>query len=159
MKFRQFQYLREQAIAALGTISPTQIVETDIRTMDSLALAYIGDAYYSMYMRKQAIATQITQVRVLHELVAHIVSATVQAKALHELAPDLTTEEQEICRRARNAHSIVPKSASVAEYRQSTALEALIGYLYLSQQNERLQIIMDKLFLFVCNELQASPRW
>lgn len=159
MKFRQFQYLREQAIAALGKTSSSQIVETDIRMMDSLALAYIGDAYYSMYMRKRAIATQITQVRVLHELVAHIVSATVQSKALHELEPDLTEEELEICRRARNAHSTVPKSASVAEYRQSTALEALVGYLYLSQKNKRLQIIMDKLFLFVCNELQTSPRW
>jgi ribonuclease-3 family protein len=88
-------------------------------------------------------------VQVLHELASRMVSAVMQAKAMDALEGDLSDEEEQIARRGRNTKSTVPKSASVREYRQGTAFEALLGYLYLTQQKERLDDIMHRSFLLI----------
>jgi len=108
-----------------------------------VAWAYIGDAYYELAMRVLTILEGPKRMSAVHKQTAHYVCASFQAKAAHALAEILTVKEKEILRRGRNIRSgNVPKSASATEYRHSTGVESLIGYLYLAQEEERaLEII------------------
>lgn len=99
-------------------------------------------------MRRHLVGTGIPNVQVLHTLAAEFVSAKVQAIVYRQLKEHLNEEEQAVCQRARNAYSQTPKSASVAEYHDSTALEALVGYLVLSDQQERLQAVMEQIYTY-----------
>ena len=108
-----------------------------------IVLAYVGDAVFSLAVRVMLTMREQDRVGVLHDVGARFVSARLQAKAYEALVPYLTEEEADIARRARNAKSTVPKSASVSEYRHSTALEALVGWLYLSGRQERLMTLME----------------
>ena len=83
-----------------------------------------------------------------------MVSAVMQAKAMDILTEELTPEEAAIARRGRNTKSTVPKSASVREYRQGTAWEALVGWLFLSEQEERLGDFLDKSFAVIQKAMQ-----
>ena len=83
-----------------------------------------------------------------------MVSAVCQCQAMQVLVEDLAEDEVAIFRRGRNAKSMVPKSASVHEYRMATAFEALLGYLFLEEREERLQEIMDKSFEIISQYLQ-----
>ena len=90
--------------------------------------------------------TGIPQVQVLHGLAAEFVSAKAQAWVYRRLRDSLTEEEKRVCQRARNAHSMAPKSATVAEYHDSTALEALVGFLVMAGQGDRLAEIMEQIY-------------
>jgi len=109
-------------------------------------LAYIGDAVYSMYVRERVVQMNITKVQVLHTIVTEFICAKSQAKALLEIEDTFTEQEQAIARRARNSNVNVPKSSSVQEYRSSTAFEAVLGFLYETRQDERLQDVMKQAF-------------
>ncbi len=100
--------------------------------------AYVGDAVFSLAVRLMLVTREPDRVSVLHDVGARFVSARCQAKAYEALAPYLTEEEAAVAKRGRNAKSSVPKSASVSEYRYSTAFESLLGWLYLSGREERL---------------------
>ncbi|SES19751.1 ribonuclease-3 family protein [Gracilibacillus ureilyticus] len=116
------------------------------KELKSLALAYIGDAIYEIYIREYLIEKGNVKVQALHQHAVHFVKATSQAKVIQAWLEDgiLTEEEQAVVRRGRNAKSSVPKNTSVQAYRYSTAFEALLGYLYLDGQKERLtQLITD----------------
>lgn len=132
MKFRQFLQLRELALAHL-TAETTAVGEQSMQ-----AYAFLGDALYAAFVRRRLLATGITGTRVLHSLAAEIVSARNQSRVLLALAEQLTPEEREICRRARNAQVTTPASAGPDEYRRSTAWEALLGYLHCAGREERL---------------------
>ncbi len=113
--------------------------EIDIRTYSPLTLAYIGDAIYDLVIRTIVVERGNTSPNKLHRKTVKYVSAVVQAKLIDGLWEELTQEEQEICRRGRNAKSYTTaKNASVIEYRKATGLEALCGYLYLCGRQERL---------------------
>ena len=150
MKFEQYQIIKKQALAACG--ENLQLLQ-DPRSLNPIILAYIGDAVFSLYVRMRLLPTS-AQVRVLHNLGAQMVSAVMQAKAMDALAEDLSAEEAAIARRGRNTKSTVPKSASVREYRQGTAWEALVGWLFLSGQEERLSVFLDKSFGIIQTEMQ-----
>ncbi len=105
---------------------------------DSLALAYVGDAYYSLYVRTVLIDSGVTKVRYTHELVTSIISAKAQAQAFLAMEDSLRDDEKEVANKARNANLSVPKSAEVWEYRLSTCLEAVLGYVYEIGARERL---------------------
>lgn len=109
-------------------------------------LAYIGDALYSLYVRQCLVGTGIDKVRVLHALVTEFICAKAQSAALLALEPTLTDDELAVAKRARNSHVNVPKSATVQEYRASTAFEAVLGYLSRTGQTARLQEIMRLAF-------------
>lgn len=111
--------------------------------LNALQLAFIGDAVYNLVMRLDALS-QGGGVKKLHLGTTNRVNAVSQAKALRAIEPVLTEEEQAVVKRGRNAHAhhAAPKSATTAQYCASTGFEALIGYLYLSEQNKRL----DELF-------------
>ena len=103
----------------------------DVRLASPLVLAYIGDAYFHLFVRTRLLSFEQSQVHVLSDFAAQIVSAVWQAKAYHAIEERLTERERGIFRRGRNAKSHAPRRASVAEYHASTGFEALLGTLFL----------------------------
>ena len=97
----------------------------------SLELAYLGDALYELYVRRHLLGRG-EHVRQLHGRAIGIVCAQ----------PILTQQERDVARRARNARQTPTKNAQTAAYHRATALEAVLGYLYLTGQQERLDDIM-----------------
>ena len=107
----------------------------------SLELAYLGDALYDLYVREHLIARG-GRVRSLHREAVSRVCAHAQSQALERVADALTEAEADVVRRARNAHQSPPRNADPGEYHRATALEALIGYLYVTGQKARMQQIL-----------------
>ncbi|HWR38767.1 MAG TPA: ribonuclease III domain-containing protein [Patescibacteria group bacterium] len=126
--------------------------EINPEQLPPLVLAYVGDAWFSLYVRTRLLHQEKNKVRVLHSYGAKMVSAVMQSRAVHALEPQLTEEELAIVRRGRNAKSSVPKSASVSEYRYSTGFEALLGYLFLTGRQERLAQITAEAFCIISRE-------
>lgn len=117
----------------------------DVNLMSPLVWAYVGDAVYELYIRTYLINTTQLKPNKLHIESIKYVKAGAQAKILEELMEELTVEEQDIVRRGRNTQNHhLPKNANVTEYMYSTAFEGLIGYLYLTKQEERLKEILEK---------------
>lgn len=108
-----------------------------------LVLAYMGDAVYELYVRKMLVSKANTQVDKLHKSAVKIVKAEAQCEAFRKIENELTEQEITIFKRGRNTKSSVPKHSSVAEYRTATGLEALIGYIYLTGDTNRLDYIMS----------------
>ena len=108
------------------------ITEQDAFSMDALTLAYMGDVVWSLFIRDTLIHTGIYQVQILSTLTSEIVSARWQSRILFEIREVLNDRELKVCKRGRNTSSTVPKSATVEEYREATAFEALLGYLKLA---------------------------
>lgn len=114
----------------------------DTRELSPLVTAYIGDAYFHLYVRTRLL--KIThKIDKLHDLSAKIVSATFQADAYKKIEKFLTDEEKDIFRRGRNAKSHAPRVATVQEYHASTGFEALLGELYLKNNFARLEEICE----------------
>ena len=115
--------------------------EKEINMMSPLTWAYVGDSLYEMYIRTYLSNTTNLNPHKMHVLSIKYVKASSQAEILKKL--ELTEEEKEIVRRGRNAENHhLPKHASLEDYMYSTAFEALIGYLYLTKRNDRLQEIL-----------------
>ncbi|HQD39355.1 MAG: ribonuclease III [Firmicutes bacterium] len=112
----------------------------DPKQLSPLVLAYIGDAVYELYVRLTMVQNNPTaKSRSLHKASTSLVRASSQAETLKKLLPLLTEEEMEQVKRARNCHvNHITRGATRAEYQASTAFEALIGYLYLANKQERL---------------------
>ena len=109
-----------------------------------LALAFVGDGVYELYVRTRLMHKGSLQANKLHRLAIQYVKAGAQAVSVRAILDKLSEEESAVYRRGRNAKSAtVPKNADVAEYRMATGFEALLGYLYLSRRAERLQEIME----------------
>jgi ribonuclease III family protein len=114
-----------------------------LRQVSPSALAYLGDAVYELYVRRRYLLPPRRQ-KDYHNQVVACVKAEAQAHFLQILLPQLTPNEQEIQRQGRNAATGGPKRLSAAIYQQATALEALLGYLYLSDR-ARLQELLNYL--------------
>lgn len=122
------------------------------RLLNSLALAYMGDAVYETYVRYHLLQHGQVKPHFLHKAATRYVSAKAQAGVLHQLIENdfFSEEELAVIRRGRNAKSgTVPKNTDVQTYRYSTAFEALIGSLYLAEKHERLEEIITKVFELV----------
>ncbi len=115
----------------------------NIKNMNSLTLAYLGDAVYELYVRQHIIKTN-EKVRELQKKSIEYVSAKSQSEYLDKMMKDnfLKEEEIEIVKRARNHKSHSSKSADIITYKKSTGLEALIGYLKLTNNSSRIEEIM-----------------
>lgn len=155
MKFDHFQSLVDNffTVNEAGELSPAKYQDIPVGRLPALVLAYLGDAYFTLYVRTRLLGYEQNKVRVLHTFDAKIVSAVMQAKAVKMLRNELSPEEADIVRRGRNAKSTVPKSATIAEYRLATGFEALIGYLYLQKREARLSEIVDKAFTIISREM------
>ena len=118
--------------------------------LPGLTLAYIGDAVYELYVRQQVLKKSV-KAHTLHQLAVRRVNNNTQAALLTKLEPELSEQELGIARRGRNAKGIVPKNADVQTYRKSTGMEALVGYLYLKKDTERLQWVLEQIEEVVCH--------
>lgn len=116
---------------------------------NGLALAYMGDAVFDLYVRQHLLINGKTRVNQLHNTATQYVSAKAQARVIAALLADgqLTEQEESMVKRGRNAKSgTLPKNTGLHEYQLSTAFECLLGYLYLDQQTERLETIIHLSF-------------
>lgn len=110
-----------------------------------LDLAYIGDSVYETVNRTESLKKGSRPVNVLHRECSGRANAVFQAEMYKLLLPDLTEKEAEVARRARNAEVYTKaKNASLADYHQATALEAVIGYLYLMGEYDRMLTLIRK---------------
>ncbi|WP_342567286.1 Mini-ribonuclease 3 [Psychrobacillus sp. FSL K6-4046] len=118
---------------------------SDVKQLNSLALAYLGDAVFEQVVREHLIRSGRVRPNILHKEATKYVSAKAQATIVKEMLNTnfLTEEEEAVLRRGRNAKSgTVPKNTDVLTYHYSTAFEAVIGSLYLSEQADRLQEVL-----------------
>lgn len=107
----------------------------------SLELAYLGDSVYDLYVRARLVR-EGGHVRDMHRAAVERVCAHAQAMAMARVEGALTERERDVARRARNAHQTPPKNADAAEYHRATALEAVVGYLFVTGQRERMEEIL-----------------
>lgn len=119
--------------------------QTDIKTYSPLTLAYIGDGIYDLIIRTMLVEKGNSQVNKLHHKASSLVKATAQKEILHAIQDILTEEELGVFKRGRNAKSVTTaKNASVTDYRIATGFEAMIGYLYLTEQLERILYLVKE---------------
>lgn len=124
----------------------------DSKLLNSLALAYIGDSIYEVYVRHHLLAAGSIRPNQLHNQAKRYVSAKAQASILHHLNSLAFFSEAELAviRRGRNAKSgTIPKNTDVQTYRYSTAFEALLGHLYLEKEHQRLEEIIQASIEFI----------
>lgn len=154
MKFDQFQLLIKNVLSEKGAAAASPQPDR----LHPLVLAYIGDAYYTLYVRTKLLRYEQNRVRVLHTFDSKIVSATMQAFVIRTLEHELTDSEMNVVRRGRNAKSTPTKNASVGDYRYSTGFEALIGYLLLKGEQNRLDVITEKVFDAAMRKLNSNEQ-
>ena len=119
--------------------------EAEVNTMSPLTWAYVGDSIYELVVRMRLVNNTKLKPHGLHVEAIKYVKAKAQADILSKIENELTEKELEIVKRGRNAENHhLPKNATVQEYMYSTGFEALIGYLYLTKQDERLEEILGK---------------
>ena len=119
---------------------------SEVKLMPPLVWAYVGDNVYELFIRTYLVNNSKMNPHKLHVEAIKYVKAQAQAEILEELQVFLTDEEKDIVRRGRNAENHhLPKNANIADYSHATAFEALIGYLYLTKQDERLKEIFNKI--------------
>ena len=117
----------------------------EARQLNPLVLAYIGDAVYEVFIRTYCIELNRDMlVHKLHKKVVSFVKAHSQSEFMKGIEELLTEDEMGIFKRGRNTKSSVPKNADVQEYRMATGFEAVIGYLYITEQSERLNYILNE---------------
>ncbi len=118
-------------------------MEIRLNELSQSALAYLGDSVMELCVRSMLVKKGYSKSKKLNAAALEYVTAPAQARAAERLLPYLSEEEKEVYQRGRNSSvNNVPKSASCGEYKSATGLEALFGYLYLAQRQDRI----DELF-------------
>lgn len=113
--------------------------------LNPIVLAFVGDAVYSLFVREKLTFSADYKTGELNRLATKDVKATAQAEFINDIIPLLSEEELSVFKRARNAKkSTKAKHASVVEYNLATGFEAILGYLYLIGDVERLNYILNK---------------
>lgn len=117
----------------------------DANSYSPLVLAYIGDAVYELIIRARVINQGSMQVNKMHKHSAALVKASAQAQLIKALQEELTEEELAAYKRGRNAKSAtMAKHATMIDYRMATGLEALVGWLFLTEQYARLVELVSR---------------
>ena len=119
---------------------------TDVNLTNGIALAFEGDAVYSMYIRRHLIFQGLTKPNQLHREATKYVSAKAQANLISLMLEEgiLTEKEEDIYKRGRNANSHTKaKNTDIVTYRMSTGFEAVMGYLHMTEAIERLEELID----------------
>lgn len=121
--------------------------EIDLHEQSPLNLAFVGDGVYELLVRQRLVERTRLQPGALHAAAVRYVSAKGQFRALELLELSLTEEEQAVLRRGQNAtKASVSKHATPQEYRASTGIEALFGWLYLKGDNQRIQQLFERIW-------------
>lgn len=110
-----------------------------------LVLAYIGDCVFELFVRTYLIRNSNAHVKELHKAAADLVNNKSQSDLYQRIKDILTPEEEAIYKRGRNTNSRPPKNAVLRDYKSATGVEALIGYLYLSKNSDRITELMKYL--------------
>jgi ribonuclease-3 family protein len=115
------------------------VKDADLRSYSPLTLAYIGDGIYDLIIRTIVVKQGNSQPNKLHKKTSALVKAGAQAEMMERILPVLSEEETAIYKRGRNAKSYtMAKNATMLDYRKATGFEALMGYLYLKEDWQRL---------------------
>ncbi|MFI3168198.1 MAG: ribonuclease III domain-containing protein [Bacillota bacterium] len=121
-----------------------EISQLEAKNMSPVSLAFVGDAVYTLYIRTKLTRNSTAKAGALHKLSSSYVKAEAQAKAMQSLEGKISADEEYIFKRGRNAKtSNTAKNASMIEYKMATGFETLMGYLYLTGENERLVEILN----------------
>ena len=119
--------------------------EINIVDYSPLTLAYIGDGIYEIVIRTMIVDEANRQVNKIHKAAADLVKAKTQSDMILSLYEDLTEDEARVYKRGRNSKAITrSKNASMGDYRRATGFEAVMGYLYLTEQSERMMELIKK---------------
>ena len=119
-------------------------MDNSLNQYSTAALAYLGDSVIEICVRERLVKQGISTSASLNKKALDYVRAAVQAEAMKNILPFLTEEENAVFHRGRNiGHTNTPKSATVAQYRAATGLEALFGYLHLAGRTERITQLFD----------------
>ncbi len=119
--------------------------EQDVRAYSPLTLAYIGDAIYDLVIRSVVVERANRSANDLHKKTVKYVKAEAQSAMIQALLPELTADEEAVYKRGRNAKSYTAaKNATLGDYRKATGFEALMGFLYLTNQTDRLLYLVKK---------------
>lgn len=122
-------------------------MENNINNLSPLALAFLGDAVYGLLVRKSLVLEANRPANKLHKLSVKTVNAAAQAKAAKSILPLLTEDELAVFKRGRNAHSgHTPKNQSEGDYHYATGLESLFGWLYLRNEDGRINELFDLIY-------------
>ncbi len=126
-------------------MSTFELEDQNPRAMSPLNLAFIGDGIFDLVIRTYVVGQANQAVNSLHKKVSGIVKAETQSKIINALQEELSETEMAIYKRGRNAKSYSSaKNASLADYRKATGFEALIGYLYLMDETDRMLNLIKK---------------
>ncbi len=126
--------------------------EKEVRGLNPLVLAYIGDAVFELFIRKYLIITEKTLVNKLHKSATKYVKADAQSTIIHGLMDELTEEEITIVKRGRNTKTNTsPKNIELIDYKYATGFEALLGYHYLVGNQDRLKALISKAIIEIEN--------
>lgn len=121
-----------------------KLPDNDIRTYSPLTLAFIGDSVFDLIIRTYVVESGNAPVNKLHHRCSKLVQAGAQAQLFHTVKDLLTEEEMAVFKRGRNAKSFTTaKNAGLLEYKTATGMEALIGYLYLTNRIDRIMELMQ----------------
>ena len=121
-----------------------KISKNTARQLSPITLAFVGDAVYTLFVREKIVFKNDLNGAELNKQTSAVVNATAQAEFARKILPLLTEEELEIFKRARNAKKNTrAKSASVSDYNASTGFEAVVGYLYMTGEIERLNFLLS----------------
>ena len=157
MKFDHLKKLVDMMFVPDGSGGVKQRYDgVDVNQLNPLVLAYIGDAYFHLFVRGRILSYEQCKVQVLNQFSAQIVSAVWQARAYQGIEERLTEREKAVFRRGRNAKSHAPRSASVAEYHASTGFEALLGTLYLEEDYDRLYELAEASFQVISQAMMEE---
>lgn len=118
----------------------------EARRLNPLQLALVGDAVYEVFIRSYILSnnTELSAHKIHRKAIGYV-KAKSQSDVMHDIEELLNEEEKYIYKRGRNAKSAtVPKNADVRDYRMATGFEALVGYLYLINDKERLEFVFNK---------------
>lgn len=117
--------------------------KSDLKKENPQVLAFVGDGVYTMFIRNKIVLEHKAKSGELHKLTTDYVKASKQSVAIEKLLPVLSEDEISVYKRARNYKTAsVAKNASVQEYKRATGFEAVLGYLYLAGDDERLNYIL-----------------
>jgi len=123
----------------------------------TLAIAYIGDAVYELLVRTHLLQKGIGRLDQLHRTTVRYVQAKGQATLMKKLQPELDDSERAMFLRGRNTKGQHPRNIDVVTYRHATGFETLIGYLYLTDQKERLEALFDKITAYIDRNENGFP--
>ncbi len=120
------------------------LTRADARKINAVTLAFLGDAVYALYVRDKLVRTAEGKAGELQRTASKILSAKGQSALLERVLPLFTPDEEEIYKRGRNAKKATKsKNADAVEYARSTGFEAVLGYLYICGQNERIDALLS----------------